>query len=468
MLPAGKLALFDSRDRPSSPGTFFSVSSVTSVAKPLLFAFLLALPTLADDASLKAESIRGRAELARAASADGLVEEAIREWQLVKRDDPANEEATKALASAGNPAVLEWTPATHRKWMTWSEKRRAFCGDLARRWALLAAERDKSGDRDGCWEACQRAFGCDPDCQKAHELLGEAKHDGTWVTEEIAAKRSQGLLELGGEWLPAVEVRKRRMTWAQAWELNGPHFKVRSNRGLGPARSVLAHAERVHAAFMRDIMGVVDAPPETKRLLVLDFATIEDLEAHLKADHQGGESPRNVPGFYTPGEGVHLTVLPEGSVLTREHVVLHECCHASAGRAIPMSGWINSRANFWVWEGLASYFETTESRDGKILAGDASMIRLKLAHDELKEARFTPLRTFVTLDQDGLGKQYQQAAGLVHFFLHGKAGKYRETFILYFKAVATGESDAKTFEKVFGRGMETFEAEWMDHVRGFK
>ncbi|KAF0246518.1 MAG: hypothetical protein FD180_623 [Planctomycetota bacterium] len=444
------------------------MSSVPSVAMSLLFALWLTLPGFADDASLKQEAIRGRSELARAATADGLIEESIREWQLVKRDDPANEEAAKALASAAKPWILAWDSARHRKWVAWSEKRRAFTGDLARRWANLAEQRDKAGDRDGCWEACQRAFACDADCQRAHELLGEAKHDGVWVTEEVAAKRSKGLLELRGEWLSAADVRKRRMEWAEAWEMHGSHFTVRSNRGLGPGRSVLALAERVHAAFMREIMGVVDAPPVTKRLQVLDFSTLEDLDAHIKAEHQGGTTPKGVPGFYSPGEGVHLAVLPEGSALTRDEVVLHECCHAAAGRAIPLTGWINSRANFWAWEGLASYFESTESRDGKIVTGNPSIIRLKLAHDELADGKFTPLARFVVLDQEGLGKQYQQAAGLVHFFLHWSGGKYRETFIRYFKVVATGVSDEKTFEKEFGRGAGTFEAEWRQHVMGLK
>ncbi len=435
--------------------------------KRLALLLLVAVAARADEASLRLEGIRGRAELARAAAADGLVEEAVREWQLVRRDDPGNAEAAKGIEAAGRPWVIAWDGVKHAKWKAWTEKRRLFCEDLGRRWAAVAAECDKSGDRDRCWETCQRAFVWDPDCAKAHELLGEAKYDGAWVTEDVAAKRTKGLLELRGEWLPAADVRKRRMDWADAWELHGPHFTVRSNRGLGAARSVLALAERTHAAFMRDIMGVVDAPA-SKRLLVLDFASLDDLDGHIRDTHQGGTAPKGVPGFFTPGEAVHLTVLPEGSALSREEVVLHECCHAAASRAIPLEGWVNSRPNFWAWEGLASYFESTESRDGKIIAGNTANIRLKLAHDELKEGKFTPLAKFVKLDQDGLGKQYQQAAGLVHFFLHAKGGKYREAFVSYFRAVATGLSDEGAFEKAFGRAPETFEAEWKEHVLAFK
>lgn len=436
--------------------------------KRFVLLLLAAISARADEESLRLEGIRGRAELARAAAADGLVEEAIREWQLVRRDDPANAEAARALEAAGRPWVGEWDAARHLKWKTWAEKRRLYCEDLGRRWAAIAAERDKAGDRDRCWETCQRAFGWDPDCLKAHELLGEARYDGGWVTEDVAAKRTKGLLEFRGEWLPAADVRKRRMAWADAWELHSPHFTVRSNRGLGPARSVLALADRVHAAFMRDVMGVVDAPPVARRFLVLDFASQADLEAHLLEAHQGGAAPKGVPGFFTPGEAVHITVLPEGSALTREEVILHETCHAAASRAVPLEGWVNSRPNYWVWEGVPAYFESTESRDGKILAGNTANIRLKLAHDELKQGKFTPLEKFVQLDQEGLGKQYQQAAGLVHFFLHGKGGKYREAFIAYFRIVATGLSDAGTFESVFDRAPGTFEAEWKEHVLSFK
>lgn len=433
-----------------------------------LLAGLLALAAAADEASLRAEGIRGRAELARAAASEGLAEEAVREWQLVLRDDPGNTEALKGIEAAGRPWVLSWDAEKHRRWKSWSERRRKYCEDMARRWADVAAERDARSDRDLCWEACQRAFGWDADCLRAHELLGEAKHDGQWVTEEVAGRRAKGLLELRGEWLPAAEVRKRRMSWEDAWEVHGVHFTVRSNRGLGPARSVLALAERVHAAFMREVLGVVDPPPAPKRLLVLDFAAPEDLEAHLRESHDGGKAPKGVPGFYTPGEGVHLTALPEGSALTRDEVVLHECTHAAAGRAIPCEGWVNSRPGFWAWEGVPSYFESTESREGKILAGDTANTRLRLAREELKEGKFTALAKFVLLDQEGLGKQYQQAASLVHFFLHAKDGKYREAFVAYFREVARGNSDAETFEKAFGRGADTFEEEFRDHVRSFR
>ncbi|MBI2921302.1 MAG: hypothetical protein HYY18_09495 [Planctomycetes bacterium] len=429
-----------------------------------------AVPAAADEAALRKAAARARAALGQAAWGDGLVEEAIREWQLALRDDPANAEASGGLSKSGKPWVLAWDEGTHAKYKAWLEKRKRAYADLAGRWAALAAGRDAAGDRDGAWAACQEAFAFDPDCAEARARLGEKKFEGAWVPEEEAVRRGKGLLPIGGEWLPADEVRRRRSKWDEAWEVEGPHYRVRSNRSLASARGVLARAEDAHAAFSREILGVVDPPPLPKKMPVLDFATLEDLQEHCRREHGGeGAAPKNVPGFFTPGEGAaHFGPLPEGSVLSRDDVVRHECTHQASDSAFPAKGWMNVRPGFWAWEGLASYFESVESRQGKILAGDPSHVRFALGAKEAREGKLKPLAQFVLTTQETLAHDYQQAAVLAHFFLHAGGGKYRERFIAYFEVVARGESDKGTFEKEFGKGPAEFEEEFSRYARELK
>jgi len=352
--------------------------------KRFLLLLSLAIPAAGEEADLRRAAAEGRTALARACERDGLVEEAIREWQGVLREDPENKPALEALAAAKKPWVLTWGETEQARHKEHLARERAFTSDLAARWVASGDEQSRAGNRDGAWMAYQRALQVDPDCRAAHAGLGEVRIEGAWVSEEEASKHEKGLLEIKGEWLPAADVRKRRSTWDEAWEVDGPHFHVRSNRSLASAREVLARAEEAHAAFWREIMGVVDPPPVKKKMPVLDFASWEDLDDHVLLVHESEKTPsRSVPGFFSWSDGaVHLGPLPKGSALTRDDIVRHECVHQSISRAIPLKGWITTRAGFWAWEGLASYFESVETRNGKILAGNPDHIRLSLARQE--------------------------------------------------------------------------------------
>jgi hypothetical protein len=438
---------------------------------PAAVAILLAatLPLHAEDnPALRRAAAEVHTGLARECEDAGLVEESIREWQAVLANDAGNPEAKDALRRAKKPFVVEWPDELHRKFVAYSRRRAKLTADLAKRWTDYGAERDAAGDRDGAWMAFQQALGYDPDFKEARARLGEKKFDGDWMPEWDAKRREQGLMELGGKWLPMDEVKERRSKWAEAWEVQGAHFHVRCNRTILTARSVLARAEEAYAAFHREILGVVDPPPAQKKLRVYDFATREDMDAHVKEEHQG-EPPRDVAGWYTFGEDIaHFGPVGERGLLSRDDIVRHECVHQIAAHAIPMKGWLNARPGFWAWEGVASYFESVEVRNGKILAGDPSHPRCALGIDEVEQARTVGIADFVARDQKGLGKLYQQATVMVHYFLNGEGGKHREKFIAYFKVVASGLCEKDTFETCFGEAPEAFEERWKAYARRIK
>ena len=99
-----------------------------------LFLIVAAHGARAEDAeALRKSVVEARAGLARDAGKDGLVEEAIREWQNVLRDDPGNAEATKALAAAPFPGILEWPEPLHRKYLAWNTRRLKTLRELATR-----------------------------------------------------------------------------------------------------------------------------------------------------------------------------------------------------------------------------------------------------------------------------------------------------------------------------------------------
>ena len=111
----------------------------------------------------------------------------------------------------------------------------------------------------------------------------------------------------------------------------------------------------------------------------------------------------------------------------------------------------------WVTEGLASYFETLERKDGKLMLGSAG--RESIWH--LSGAQYIPLEAFVNVTQaewmstmtktfnlPNLNPQYGQAALLFRYFMEAEDGKLKDKFLKETLLKSCG--NAKDLEKTFG------------------
>lgn len=421
--------------------------------KTLSFLLAMALAVTADDAAtLRRDLAKERAALAARCEKEGLVEEAAREWQAARREDPAVAGAADALARLGKPWVLEWNDALHEKFAAYAKDRDALLDRFAARWLAL-------GD-------ARAALRLSPSCEPAHDRLGEVFAGGAWVPKADADKLLEDLLPLGGKWLPAEEVRTRRSAWGEAWEIRGEHFAVRSNRSEAAAREVLALAESVLAAVHRELEGELDPPAPKKLFAVYDFASRADLHAHLDAVHDGGGDHRASAGFFSSLDGAsHFAPAGNGFGLADADVQRHEIAHQVCDAIWPPQGMLAERPHFWAWEGVAAYFESTEVRDGKILTGSRRHPRIAIARNALEDGRTLPLDEFVTLDGEGVKGRYNQAASLVSYFLQADGGKRREAFLKYLRVVASGKAEAGTFEKAFGCKAGAFQEGWEAWVK---
>ncbi|MEK7466073.1 MAG: hypothetical protein AAB074_01550 [Planctomycetota bacterium] len=422
--------------------------------KSLLVLIVPALSAFADDAAaVRRDLAKERAALGARCEEAGLVEEAAREWQAARREDPAVAGAAEALARIGKPWVLEWDEALHANFVAYAKDRSALLDRFAARWLALGDARS--------------ALTLSPDFEPAHDRAGEVFAGGEWVRREVADFLLQDLLPIDGKWLPAADVKKRRAAWAEAWEIRGTHFAVRSNRSEPAAREVLALAEAVFAAVHRELEGELDAPAPKKRFAVYDFATRADFLAHLDAVHEGGAERRSSAGFFSSLDAAsHFAPTGNGFGLGDPDVVRHEVAHQVCDALWPPQGMLAERPHFWAWEGVAAFFESTKIRDGKILVGSRLHPRMGMARGALKDGATLPLDEFVLLDGEGVKGRYNQAASLVHFFLLSDGGKGRERFLKYLRVVASGKAEADTFEKSFGCKAGKFQEDWEAWVKG--
>ncbi|KAF0246517.1 MAG: hypothetical protein FD180_622 [Planctomycetota bacterium] len=422
--------------------------------KVLLALAIAAIPAIADDAAaLQRDLAKERLALAVRCEKDGLLEEALFEWIAALRQDPLVPGSNQVKLPSLKPYVLAWDDALHEKYLAYSKDRAALLDRFAARWLALGETR--------------AAIAIAPAFEPARDRAGEIFAGGSWVPKADAERLLQDLLPIDGKWLPAEEVRKRRSAWAEAWEVRGTHFAVRSNRSESAAREVLALAESVLAAVYRELEGKLDAPAPKKLLAVYDFATRADFLAHLDAAHDGGGDRRVSAGFFSSLDGAsHFAPVGNGLGLADTDVERHEVAHQVCDAMWPPQGLLAQQPHFWAWEGVAAFFESTEVRDGKILVGSRQHPRIAMARRALKDGLTLPLDEFVQLDGEGIKGRYNQAASLVHFFMLSDGGKNRERFLKYLRVVASGKAEADSFEKCFGATPGKFQADWEAWVKG--
>jgi hypothetical protein len=149
--------------------------------------------------------------------------------------------------------------------------------------------------------------------------------------------------------------------------------------------------------------------------------------------------------------------LSEGAIATLNHEAVHQLFQESK----PAARRIGDISNFWVIEGVATYFETlTEHNDQKAglyyTIGEMSTGRLPAARERLHDNYYVPLADLTKLGKDELQqrddavKLYSQSSGLAAFLLNGADGRYREPMVRYLQAVYTRHDNDQTLAELTG------------------
>jgi hypothetical protein len=122
--------------------------------------------------------------------------------------------------------------------------------------------------------------------------------------------------------------------------------------------------------------------------------------------------------------------------------VSHQLLFETAGS----NGYTKNVGNYWVFEGLGTYFETISPQpDGSIEVGGQVSRRMEEAIRSLVDrGRMIPLAEFVDLDQASFNRKdeiylhYQQAMALTVFLMQWQQGTYRDAFLDYVRDAYRG------------------------------
>ena len=338
-------------------------------------------------------------------------------------------------------------------------------------------------------DACLRdVLARDPNHAQARRLLGFIPHgSGGWVTPfaaaELASKKVKdptfgwvpadwiphlqaGELPAPGannRWLPTAQADALRREWRRGWTIYTEHFEIHSNVPLADVITFGGRLEAFHQLFfalMADLIGSENLPlarrlaqpglqptlatrPKTHQ--VYYFATRDEYATFL-APHLGAEARRNL-GIYVPRKedrtfgGRSYFFNDVGGQLDITETLYHEVSHQLLFESAGTDNYTRNHGNFWVFEGLGTYFETLRpGADGSIRVGGLVGPRIARAHERIIGLReMIPIEAFVAMNQPAfLGKtgedvyfNYAEAMALAVFLMQSRDGRYREGFLDY-------------------------------------
>jgi hypothetical protein len=378
-------------------------------------------------------------------------------------------------------------------------------------------------------DICLRAVVArDPNHAAAWRLLGYVPHDGGWATPFAVAKLAEGYVlhptygwvesswtahldrgELPApyvagkstKWLPAAEADALRRDFARGWQITTEHFAIKTNVPMNEAIGFGRRLESLYDLFgslMADVVGPELSPlvplaknpkasPTTskRRHKIFYFAEREEYIAFLEPT-QGPGIHANL-GNYLPRKetkplGFHEGVSfffrdPNGQLAVTEnldHEVSHQLLFETAGG----DKYDADRPNFWVFEGLGTYFETMRPQpDGSLRIGGMIGKRIEVAQDRLcVKGEFVPIGRMTTYNKflfyGGNGADiylnYAEAMALAVYFMQAHDAEYREPFLEYARDVYKGRLRAglgKSLEDRIGIDYGTLARDFLANLK---
>jgi hypothetical protein len=313
-----------------------------------------------------------------------------------------------------------------------------------------------------------------PDHAEARRVLGYEQRDGRWLT-------TYGLkmFDAGKVWNPKrAWVAKddasspsgedeadaaRHADIKKGWQIRTDHFQVTTNHSLAAGAELASRLERLYQIWRQLFAGFYYTGTEVRALFAGERnARILSHPFHViyyRDRQQYVETLRRHQPRIADTLGVYFDTLHEAHFFAGdEHsasTLFHEAVHQLFQESKPTTKHIATTANFWVVEGVATYFETlTEHIDPQAglfyTVGELSAGRLPGARQRMRDGYYIPIGELARLDKGELQHSpqiipiYGESSALAAFLIDGEQGRYREPFVRYLQAVYAGHDNDGT------------------------
>jgi Protein of unknown function (DUF1570) len=352
-----------------------------------------------------------------------------------------------------------------------------------------------------------------PDHREARRLLGFVPHEGGWARPFAIRQLKLGLvshptfgwvradwvphLDRGelpaplargqktARWLSADEANGLRANWSPPWYINTEHFEIQTNVTMAEAITFGRRLEAFHDLFMAllaDILG--ENLPLARRFKDPSLTGETGYKPHsiyyfgAKSEYvdylspSQGQDIAKTLGFYPPpksGSSRRMTAYffrDPGGQLPVTATLYHEVSHQLLFETAGTNGYTRNVGNYWVFEGLGTYFETVMPQpDGSLEVGGLAGPRIEVAIKALVgERQLIPLAEFIAFEQNAFNRDseiylhYQQAMALTVFLMQWHEGTYRDAFLDYVRDAHRGWIKHGTGRELRNRLGQTYAA----------
>jgi hypothetical protein len=350
-----------------------------------------------------------------------------------------------------------------------------------------------------------------PDHAEARRVLGYEQHQGRWLTEygirmaqarqprvwhakygwigpEDAPRYEAGERLVGNRWVSAEADAARHARLEDGWLIRTDHFLVRTNHSLEAAAELAARLERLHQVWRQLFAGFYLPEREVRELFAgrrLPRRQAQPMRVfyHRNKNEYVTALAKRQPriaetiGIYFDAEKeAHFFASDVGDFDRNAATLYHEAAHQLFQECRPAARHVGALANFWIIEGVATYFETLVEHNDPIAGryytiGEANRGRIPAARDRLlRDDSYVPLAQLSSWGKNDLQRQpelakiYSQSAGLAAFLMDGDEGRYRESLVRYLNDVYAGRDDARTLATAAGVSLEELDAAYRRYL----
>ena len=156
--------------------------------------------------------------------------------------------------------------------------------------------------------------------------------------------------------------------------------------------------------------------------------------------------------------------------------IFHEATHQLFYENQKQERQIALRENFWIIEGIACYMESFRQEDGQWTTGDPRHVRIDSARYRfLHDGYYVPLAQFAAMGMtdfqtsQNITKNYSQATGLAHFFMHYDGGRYRDALVEHlsqlYRADPRGRTRVQSLEDLTGTSYPDLDRQYAEHLK---
>ena len=324
-----------------------------------------------------------------------------------------------------------------------------------------------------------------PDHADARRVLGYEQHNGQWLTSY--AKR---MVDAGKTWDPragwvaADDASKTRKPGKDGWQVRSDNFLVTSNDSQAAAAELAARLERLYQVWRQLFAGFSYPEREVQQLFAGERSARErhrpfrvfyhrDKNDYVAALERRQPRIAETLGIYfDDSREAHFFAGDARNVATLNHEAVHQLFQETR----PAARHVGGDANFWVVEGIATYFETLREHRDPVAGlyytiGESSAGRLPAARERLLGENFyVPINELVRLGKDGLqrypdlAKLYSQSTALAALLMDGDGGRYREPLVEYLTAVYAGRDNANSLSEATGESNAELDAAYRRYL----